>query len=361
MRRNNLFSFVAGLSIVATRTVLGAPTSDQLVLDSKTPRPLVIWHGLGDTALSEGISSFIENIKTVHPGIFVHSVQIPQGGSLDDERRAGFWGNAEDQGWAGCEQIENIPELQGGFDAMGFSQGGLFLRFYAQYCNNPPIKNLITFGTPHFGISALIPCPTPPTLTCLLAARAARSGIYTSYAQSHIVQAAYFRDTERLDEFYAVNTFVRDLNGEKGLGGDSNDKSQSHTQTISLDTFDDDDNEAILRVREEVRRRREDKKGRNGSGQGVGGLQNFVAVMFDSDRTVSPAQSSQFSTYSPLNKSEIIPMQDQPMYRQDWIGLRALDEKGGLVLEHCPGEHMDLGGAGGCGDRIVKDWVGWPG
>jgi triacylglycerol esterase/lipase EstA (alpha/beta hydrolase family) len=30
------------------------------------------------------------------------------------------------------------------FDAIGFSQGGLFLRYYAQYCNSPPVKNLIT-------------------------------------------------------------------------------------------------------------------------------------------------------------------------------------------------------------------------
>nr|XP_019045996.1 palmitoyl-protein thioesterase [Kwoniella bestiolae CBS 10118]OCF24926.1 palmitoyl-protein thioesterase [Kwoniella bestiolae CBS 10118] len=310
-----LFSLAAAILSIAA--VLAAPTSnDQLVLESKKPRPLVIWHGLGDTALSSGISSFIEDIKSIHPGIFVHSVQIPEGGSLDDERRAGFWGNAEDQGWEGCEQIASIPELEGGFDGMGFSQGGLFLRFYAQYCDGPPMNNLITFGTPHFGISALIPCPTPPTLSCLLAARAARAGIYTPYAQTHIVQAAYFRDTERLDEFWEVNSFIRDLNGEK-------------------------------------------EKGKNGSGKGVYGLENFVAVMFDQDRTVSPAQSAHFATYSPSNKTLIIPMDEQPMYTGDWIGLRSLDSKGGLKLEHCPGEHMNLGGEGGCGERMVRDWVGW--
>ncbi|KAK6910380.1 hypothetical protein I203_104412 [Kwoniella mangroviensis CBS 8507] len=321
---SGILSIISGVTSAPASAVTD---SDQLVLGTKQPRPLVIWHGLGDTALSSGISSFIEDIESIHPGIFVHSVQIPQGGSLDDERRAGFWGNAEEQGWAGCEQIASIPELKGGFDAMGFSQGGLFMRFYAQYCNDPPVRNLITFGTPHFGISALIPCPTPPTLSCLLAARAARAGIYTPYAQSHIVQAAYFRDTERLDEFWDVNTFIRDLNGEKGLGGDDGDEN--------------------------------DEKGRNGSGLGIEGLDNFVAVMFDQDRTVSPAQSSHFATYSPLNKTVIIPMTDQPMYIGDWIGLKSLDEKGGLTLEHCPGEHMDLGGEGGCGERMVRGWVGW--
>lgn len=43
-----------------------------------------------DTALSKGIQSFIEEIKTLYPGIFVYSVQIPEDGSLDDERKAGW-------------------------------------------------------------------------------------------------------------------------------------------------------------------------------------------------------------------------------------------------------------------------------
>jgi len=47
-------------------------------------------HGLGDTAHADGIEGFIEDIKAVHPGIYVHSVMIPEGGSADDERKAGF-------------------------------------------------------------------------------------------------------------------------------------------------------------------------------------------------------------------------------------------------------------------------------
>ncbi|WVQ82426.1 hypothetical protein IAT38_004554 [Cryptococcus sp. DSM 104549] len=319
---------LGGLALAQQAQSNPITSEGQLVLSSKTPRPLVIWHGLGDTALSEGISEFIERIKEIHPGIFVHSVQIPQDGSPDDERKAGFWGNAEDQGKEGCEQIKAISELEDGFDALGFSQGGLFLRYYAQYCNGPPLHNLVTFGSPHYGISALIPCPTPPTLSCLLAARAARGGIYTPWAQDHLVQAAYFRDTERLEEFYEANSFLRDLNGEKVFAGEEEE--------------------------EEVA-----GKGRRGSGKGLAGLENLVAIIFDDDHTVSPAQSSHFATYSPTNKTEIIPLYQQPIYTEDWIGLRALDEQGGLRLEHCPGEHMDIGGEKGCGERMVKKWVGW--
>ena len=90
------------------------------------------------------------------------------------------FGKAEDQAHDGCEQIAGIPELAGGvslphlhyetcgrryglvytttglaeiaddnqFDAMGFSQGGLYLRSYAQNCNDPPVRNLMTVRPP---------------------------------------------------------------------------------------------------------------------------------------------------------------------------------------------------------------------
>ena len=74
--------------------------------------------------------------------------------------------------------------------------------------------------------------------------------------------------------------------------------------------------------------------------------------------TVSPAQSAHFATYSIENKTLVIPLEEQPLYIEDWIGLKTLDEKGGLKLEHCPGAHMDLGGKGGCGERLVMEWVG---
>ncbi|ORX36909.1 palmitoyl-protein thioesterase [Kockovaella imperatae] len=294
---------------------------DQLVLSTieTKHRPLVIWHGLGDTALSDGISEFIDDIKTLYPGIYVHSVQVPEGGTPDEEKKAGFYGNATEQGESGCEQLANIPELSNGFDAMGFSQGGLFLRYYAQYCNDPPIKNLITFGTPHYGIAALIPCPTPPSLTCLLAARAARAGIYSTWAQSHLVQAAYFRDPARFDEFLSTNTFLRNLNGEGRLVDGSGQVGQG--------------------------------------GQGLSHLENFIPVMFDADRTVSPAQSAHFWTYDFDDKTLLVPIEKQKLYTQDWIGLKSLDEAGKLHLEHCPGEHMDLG-TGDCAMNLVKKWVG---
>ena len=36
----------------------------------------------------------------------------------------------------------------------------------------------------------------------------------------------------------------------------------------------------------------------------------------------------------------LIPLREQAMYTEDWLGLRALDESGRLVMAECPGQHM---------------------
>lgn len=52
------------------------------------PRPLVIWHGLGDSYNSPGILEFIARVQDMHPGIFVHSIRLAE--TLDDDRKATF-------------------------------------------------------------------------------------------------------------------------------------------------------------------------------------------------------------------------------------------------------------------------------
>jgi palmitoyl-protein thioesterase len=54
---------------------------------------------------------------------------------------------------------------------------------------------------------------------------------------------------------------------------------------------------------------------------------------------VVPRDSAWFSFF---NGTDLIPLKDQPLYQQDWIGLRQLDEAGKLLMEEAPGEHMQL-------------------
>lgn len=75
---------------------------------NSNPRPLVIWHGLGDSAHSRGMDQFQDAVREMHPGIFVHSVIAPNDGSPSDESKAG---------WVSCSRWqwgvwESTAELQ---------------------------------------------------------------------------------------------------------------------------------------------------------------------------------------------------------------------------------------------------------
>lgn len=79
------------VQLLLATTAAAAPT--QAVLgpsSSKGPRPLVIWHGLGDTAHSKGMDQFAEFVRDEFPGIFVHAVVSPNDASPSDEQKAGW-------------------------------------------------------------------------------------------------------------------------------------------------------------------------------------------------------------------------------------------------------------------------------
>ncbi|KAJ7497100.1 palmitoyl-protein thioesterase [Mycena latifolia] len=288
-----------------------------------TPRPLVLWHGLGDSATSPGMLRFADEIKTVHPGIFIHSVYIDE--DLDEDRRAGFYGNVNEQVQLVSEQISAIPELADGFDAVGFSQGGQFLRAYVERYNSPPIHNLITFGSQHTGISDIPVCGRYDFL-CQLARRATKSAVYGSWAQENLVQAQYFRDPANLEAYYASNRFLTSINNEIA---DTRNKTYARN---------------------------------------LASLNKLVLVIFTEDKTVVPMESAWFGSevvveeLLPGDQQRIlaegrilVPMAGQPLYREDWIGLRELDERGGVVFAECEGEHMQIND---CWEALVREFAG---
>lgn len=76
------------LAMLALVNVCLALTSLVYAAAINDVRPLVVWHGLGDTYASSGMVQFESEVKKMHPGIFVHSVYIDQDEKAD--QRAGF-------------------------------------------------------------------------------------------------------------------------------------------------------------------------------------------------------------------------------------------------------------------------------
>ncbi|KZT00467.1 alpha/beta-hydrolase [Laetiporus sulphureus 93-53] len=279
------------------------------------PRPLVIWHGLGDSYASPGILEFIARVKDMHPGIFVHSIYVDQ--NPEEDTRATWFGNVNEQLEQVSEQLANHTELNGGFDAIGFSQGGQFLRAYVERYNTPPVHNLITFGAQHMGISDIPGC-RPLDVVCQLARRAAQGGVYTDWAQKNLVQAQYYRDPARLDMYLASNQFLASINNELPDTANS--------------TYSDN----------------------------LVSLNKLVLVLFLQDKTVVPKESSWFGSYAVpdngTNAKTIVPMRMQPLYLENWIGLKTLDRRGDVILETCEGEHMQL--SDDCWLPLAKRFVG---
>ncbi|OLL23316.1 Palmitoyl-protein thioesterase 1 [Neolecta irregularis DAH-3] len=232
-------------------------------------------------------------IKETNPGTFVHSVYLNE--DLQKDQNAGYFGYVNDQVEFVCQQISSIPELSQGFDAMGFSQGGLFLRAYAQRCNQPPVRNLVTWGSPHYGISDLPPC-SADDFVCQQVHRVIKFGVYSGWARKNIVQAQYYRNPEEYDKYLEYNDFLADINNEYA------DKNRTYSKNIAS-------------------------------------LDRFVMIVFRNDTMLVPKESSWFQSYD-VKTGKLLPVKYTQMYRQDWLGLKALDSKAGLEFVGFPGDHM---------------------
>ena len=268
-----------------------APTED----NDDTPLPVVVWHGLGDSYAAEGMQQVSELIEAANPGTLVYFIRLDSSGEGD--RRATFYGNVTEQLEQVCADLAAHPILSTApaIDAIGFSQGGQFLRGYVERCNSPPVRNLVTFGSQHNGIVDYRACSGSDWL-CRGAMALLHGNTWTSFVQSRLVPAQYFRDPADLDSYLSYSNFLADINNERTL------KNETYAANIAS-------------------------------------LENFVMYMFEEDTTVIPKETGWFED---VENGKSTPLRARKIYEEDWIGLRALDRKGGLKFKTTPGEHMQL-------------------
>lgn len=70
--------------------------------------------------------------------------------------------------------------------------------------------------------------------------------------------------------------------------------------------------------------------------------------MFAEDTTVVPKESAFFGEVNATSET-VVRLQDREIYRQDWLGLKRLDEQGRLDFKIAPGGHMQLE------EEVLKD------
>merc|ERR1712141_902715 len=113
-----------------------------------------------------------------------------------------------------CKTINEDPKLQNGFNGMGFSQGGQFMRAIAEICPHG-MKKLISFGGQHQGIYGLPNCPGENHIICDYIRRMLNYGAYEHWIQSRLVQAEYWHDPLDEKTYRAKSLFLAEINNDK--------------------------------------------------------------------------------------------------------------------------------------------------
>lgn len=230
-------------------------------------------------------------------GTYTYFIRLDEDPSSD--RTATFLGNVTEQVEQACKDLRNHPILSQApsVNGIGFSQGGQFLRAYIERCNNPPVANLITFGSQHNGISEFQNCADSDWL-CKTWSRYLKSNTWNEWVQSHLVPAQYYRDPNDLESYYEYSNFLVDVNNEGIL------KNSKYKENMKM-------------------------------------LENFAMYMFANDTTVVPKESAFFHEVN-TTSGEITKLQDRPIYTEDWLGLKTLDEASRLHLKSIPGAYATI-------------------
>lgn len=261
-----------------------------------TPIPVVLWHGMGDTCcLPTSMGSIKRQIERRVPGTFVYSVKV--GDSIFDDFIRGFLGNVDADITQICEKVANISELSNGYHAMGFSQGGQFLRALAQRCPNPPMRNLITFGGQHQGVYGVPNCD-PSLKVCDLLRQIATSLLYQKEVQDNSVQAEYWHDPLDPQRYNSSNIFMTDINNERTI----NEEYRTNLKK----------------------------------------LWNFVMVQFTEDTEVTPRESEWFGFYDDGQAKTLHTLENSTLYTEDRLGLKEMNEQGRLVKYAIKGNHLQI-------------------
>ncbi|XP_077193704.1 palmitoyl-protein thioesterase 1 [Paroedura picta] len=259
------------------------------------PVPLVIWHGMGDSCCNPESMGYIKKIvEEKIPGIYVLSLQI--GDSVIEDVENSFLMNVNDQVKLVCSVLATDPKLQGGYNAMGFSQGGQFLRAVVQRCPSPPMFNLISVGGQHQGVYGFPRCPGESSHLCDWIRKMLDLGAYTEAVQDRLVQAQYWHDPLNEEEYRKKSLFLADINQEQGI---------NPTYKKNLMS-----------------------------------LKKFVMVKFLNDTMVDPPASEWFGYYRAGQAKETIPLNETSLYTEDHLGLKEMDQAGKLVYLGAEGDHL---------------------
>ena len=124
-------------------------------------------------------------------------------------------------------------------------------------------------------------------------------GAYKSWIQDKLVQAQYWHDPLDNEEYQTKSLFMSDINNDKA------EKNQTYKENLIK-------------------------------------LEKLVLVKFSEDSTVVPRGTEWFGFYKLGQAVEMLNYNETQLYKEDWIGLKTLDEAGKLDFLESPGDHLQF-------------------
>uniref|UniRef100_A0A3Q3BKD9 Palmitoyl-protein thioesterase 1 n=2 Tax=Kryptolebias marmoratus TaxID=37003 RepID=A0A3Q3BKD9_KRYMA len=295
-----MFSISFRMAAVLLGLLLAAPvlqvSSGPVRVARNATVPLVLWHGMGDSCCNPfSMGALKKIIEEEIPGIYVLSLMI--GKNVVEDEENGFLLDVNTQVSMVCRQLAQDPKLQGGFNAMGFSQGAQFLRAVAQRCPSPPMRTLISVGGQHQGVYGLPRCLGETSKICNIIREVLSRAAYSDLVQKHLVQAQYWHDP--LNDLYRkYSLFLADINQERAVN-------ETYKKNLQQ-------------------------------------LEKFVMVKFLRDTVVDPVDSEWFGFLKAGQAKETETLQESVLYKEDRLGLAAMDKAGKLVFLSADGDHLQF-------------------
>eukprot|EP00245_Coleochaete_scutata_P001133 TRINITY_DN11376_c2_g2_i1.p1 TRINITY_DN11376_c2_g2~~TRINITY_DN11376_c2_g2_i1.p1 ORF type:complete len:204 (-),score=54.96 TRINITY_DN11376_c2_g2_i1:255-866(-) len=125
-------------------------------------------------------------------------------------------------------------------------------------------------------------------------------GIYSKYVQDHIAPAGYVKIPVDLEAYRKGCTFLPRLNNEL-----ASKRNSTYTARFSA-------------------------------------LHHLVLIMFEEDTVLVPAQTAWFGYFAPNTFDVLLQPNETELYREDRIGLKALDEGRRVSFIAVPGNHLTI-------------------
>ncbi|KAL3679823.1 hypothetical protein R1sor_022779 [Riccia sorocarpa] len=70
---------------------------------------------------------------------------------------------------------------------------------------------------------------------------------------------------------------------------------------------------------------------------------NYLALIkFEAVRVLYPTDTAWFGFYAPNDFRKVLPAEETDLYKEDWIGLKALNEAGKVAFLSVPGGHLAI-------------------